>query len=201
MNKYKTVSTNVDPTTANESFGCIFSGRNCLLLLEPFKCDAQIKMFLWRPILNGISLHVNARARAHTHTHTHIYIKIPIYIHICWVSPVRTMYCSSESRRGSKQKQYIKKPKQSVGVLRWWSPDSSQESQLPRVTYDSHQKSSRFRKFYTLIYHHHHLFISTDIPDLFSPPLPIVHRFRQILRAITRIITELLLYVGSSWSP
>ena len=41
-----------------------------------------------------------------------------------------------------------------------------------------------------------------DIPDplSLSPPLPIVHRFRQVLRATPRILTELL-YVGSSWSP
>ena len=42
--------------------------------------------------------------------------------------------------------------------------------------------------------------ISTDMPDTFSPPLPIVNRFRQVLRATPRILTELL-YVGSSWSP
>ena len=35
--------------------------------------------------------------------------------------------------------------------------------------------------------------ISTSIPDLLSPPLPIVHR-------IQHVYTELL-YVGSSWSP
>ena len=42
--------------------------------------------------------------------------------------------------------------------------------------------------------------ISTDIPVPLSPPLPIVHRFRQILRATPRIHTELQ-YVGSCWSP
>ena len=41
--------------------------------------------------------------------------------------------------------------------------------------------------------------IGTDIPDPFSLPLPIVYRFRQVLRATPRIRTELL-YVGSSWS-
>ena len=41
--------------------------------------------------------------------------------------------------------------------------------------------------------------ISTDIPDPLSPPLPIVHCFRQVFRATSRIDTELL-YVGSSWS-
>ena len=41
--------------------------------------------------------------------------------------------------------------------------------------------------------------ISTDIPKPLSPPLPIVHCFRQVLRATSRIGTELL-YVGSSWS-
>ena len=41
--------------------------------------------------------------------------------------------------------------------------------------------------------------ISTDIPDAFSPPLLNVHRFRQVLRATHRILTELL-YEGSSWS-
>ena len=41
---------------------------------------------------------------------------------------------------------------------------------------------------------------STDIPDSLSPPFPIVHRFRQVLRVTPRILTELL-YVGSSWSP
>ena len=42
--------------------------------------------------------------------------------------------------------------------------------------------------------------IGTDIPDPFSPPLPIVHRFQKVLRATPHILTELL-YVGSSWSP
>ena len=42
--------------------------------------------------------------------------------------------------------------------------------------------------------------IGTDIPDPFSPPLPIVHHFRQVLRATLRIVT-VLLYVDSSWSP
>ena len=41
---------------------------------------------------------------------------------------------------------------------------------------------------------------STDISDPLSPPLPIVHRFRQVLRATPNILTELL-YVGSRWSP
>ena len=41
--------------------------------------------------------------------------------------------------------------------------------------------------------------ISTDIPDPFSPPLSIVHRFRQVFRATSCIGTELL-YVGSSWT-
>ena len=41
--------------------------------------------------------------------------------------------------------------------------------------------------------------ISTDIPDPLSPPLPIVHRFRQVLGATSRIYTEQL-YVCSSWS-
>ena len=40
---------------------------------------------------------------------------------------------------------------------------------------------------------------STDIPDPLSPLLPIVHRFWQVIRATSRILTELL-YVGSSWS-
>ena len=40
---------------------------------------------------------------------------------------------------------------------------------------------------------------STDIPDPLSPLLPIIHRFWQVLRATSRILTELL-YVGSSWS-
>ena len=37
-------------------------------------------------------------------------------------------------------------------------------------------------------------------PRHFLLPLPIVHRFRQVLRATPRILTELL-YVGSSWLP
>ena len=41
--------------------------------------------------------------------------------------------------------------------------------------------------------------IRTDIPDPLSPPLPIVHCFRQVLRATSRIGTELL-YVCLSWS-
>ena len=40
--------------------------------------------------------------------------------------------------------------------------------------------------------------ISTDIPDSLSPPLPIVHCFRQVFRVTSRTGTELL-YVGSSW--
>ena len=42
--------------------------------------------------------------------------------------------------------------------------------------------------------------ISTDIPDPLSPPLPIVHRIRQVLKATPRILTELL-HVGSCWLP
>ena len=38
---------------------------------------------------------------------------------------------------------------------------------------------------------------STDISDPLPPLLPIVHRFWQILRATSRILTELL-YAGSS---
>ena len=40
---------------------------------------------------------------------------------------------------------------------------------------------------------------STDIPDHLSPLFPIVHRFWQVLRATSCILTELL-YVYSSWS-
>ena len=51
--------------------------------------------------------------------------------------------------------------------------------------------------------HHHHssscCAISMDIPDPFSPPLPIVYCFRQGFKTTFRIATELL-YVGSSWS-
>ena len=42
--------------------------------------------------------------------------------------------------------------------------------------------------------------ISTDIPDPLSQPLLIVHCFWHLLRATSRIHTELP-YVGSSWSP
>ena len=41
--------------------------------------------------------------------------------------------------------------------------------------------------------------VSTDIPDPLSSLLPIVHCFWQVLRATSRILTELL-YVDSSWS-
>ena len=41
--------------------------------------------------------------------------------------------------------------------------------------------------------------ISTDNPDPLSLPLPIVHRFRQVINATSRIYIELQ-YVGSSWS-
>ena len=41
--------------------------------------------------------------------------------------------------------------------------------------------------------------ISTDIHDILSPHLPIIHCFRQILMATSRIGTELL-YVGSNWT-
>ena len=41
--------------------------------------------------------------------------------------------------------------------------------------------------------------ISRDIHDPFSPPLPTVYYFRLVLRATSRIGTELL-YVRSSWS-
>ena len=42
--------------------------------------------------------------------------------------------------------------------------------------------------------------ISTDILDPFSPPIPIVHCFRQVFRVTSCINTDLL-YVCSSWSP
>ena len=41
--------------------------------------------------------------------------------------------------------------------------------------------------------------ISTDIPDPLSSHLPIIHRFRQVLRATSHIYSELL-HVGSRWS-
>ncbi len=41
---------------------------------------------------------------------------------------------------------------------------------------------------------------STDIPNSLLPLLPIVHRFWQVVRDASHILTELL-YVGSSWSP
>ena len=40
---------------------------------------------------------------------------------------------------------------------------------------------------------------STDIPDPLSPLLPIIHRFWQVFRVASRILTQLL-YVCSSWS-
>ena len=49
-------------------------------------------------------------------------------------------------------------------------------------------------------HYHHRRVISTDIPDPLSPPLPIVHRFRQVLRTTPRIHTEVV-YKGSSRSP
>ena len=63
--------------------------------------------------------------------------------------------------------------------------------------------------FYICIYCHKYLYTSsssssgraasTDIPDPLSPLLPIVHRFWQVFKATSRILTELL-YVCSSWS-
>ena len=50
--------------------------------------------------------------------------------------------------------------------------------------------------------HHHsssYRAISTDIPDPLSPHFPIVYYFRQILRATSRMGTDLL-YVDSSWT-
>ena len=41
--------------------------------------------------------------------------------------------------------------------------------------------------------------INTDHPDPLPPPCSIVHRFRYVFKATSRIGTELL-YVGSSWS-
>ena len=41
---------------------------------------------------------------------------------------------------------------------------------------------------------------SMDISDPLSPLLSIIHHFWQVVRATSRIHTELL-YVGSSWSP
>ena len=40
---------------------------------------------------------------------------------------------------------------------------------------------------------------STDIPDPLSPLLPIIHRFWQVFRVTSHILTQLL-YVCSSWS-
>ena len=40
---------------------------------------------------------------------------------------------------------------------------------------------------------------STDISDPFLPLLPIIHRLRQVFRATSCILTQLL-YVCSSWS-
>ena len=48
--------------------------------------------------------------------------------------------------------------------------------------------------------HHYIHAITMDIPDPLSLPLPIVHRFRQVLQATSHIYTELL-YVGLNWSP
>ena len=47
-----------------------------------------------------------------------------------------------------------------------------------------------YRDVYT-IYHSSSSYraIGMDIPDSSSPPLPIIHRFRQVLRATTRILT------------
>ena len=42
--------------------------------------------------------------------------------------------------------------------------------------------------------------ISADIPGPLSPPLPLVHRIRQVLRIAPRILKEVL-YVRSNWSP
>ena len=55
-------------------------------------------------------------------------------------------------------------------------------------------------KYYTLVSSSACRATSTDIPDLLSPLLPIVHRFWQVRRVTSRIFTELL-FVGSSWSP
>ena len=55
--------------------------------------------------------------------------------------------------------------------------------------------------FWLLLIHHHSSSChatSTDISDPLSPLLPIVHRFWQVFRATSRILTELLC-VCSSW--
>ena len=70
-------------------------------------------------------------------------------------------------------------------------------TRLQRDT-DSH---SNIYIYIYICYHFHHPChaISFDILDLFSPHLPIPHCFQQILRATSRIGTELL-YVGSGWT-
>ena len=57
-------------------------------------------------------------------------------------------------------------------------------------------------KMFKKIHHHQHLVVPPVRISLthLSLPLPIVHRFWQVLRATSRIPTELM-YVGSSWSP
>ena len=55
------------------------------------------------------------------------------------------------------------------------------------------------RYIYIYIYIYPYCTISTDIHDPLSPPLPIVHCFRQILRGTSRIGRDLL-YIVSSWS-
>ena len=60
----------------------------------------------------------------------------------------------------------------------------------------------RYIYIYIYIYyhHHHHVMPPTWISLTLSPLHPIVHRFWQILRTTSRILTELL-YEGLSWSP
>ena len=66
---------------------------------------------------------------------------------------------------------------------------------------DIRASSTTWWRWYIYIYIYDDIYaISTDIPDPFLPPLPIVHCFRQVPWATPRIFTELL-YVGSSWSP
>ena len=60
------------------------------------------------------------------------------------------------------------------------------------------KKKKIFIHTYRVLFDFNHA-ISTDIPDPLSPQLPIVPCFRQILRATSRIGTELL-YVGLNWT-
>ena len=150
-----------------------------------------------------IHTYIYINQKSHTHTHTHIYICIKtakciffsvlsfplsLSLYIYKVTNFQDMIKQSDDEAPSMLG--FSFPSLPIQVWPWLEAPKTNDWCLIELLCTHSNTSLSSSSCRT---------ISTDIPEPFSPPFSIVHRFREVFRDTSRVDIELL-HVSSCWS-